>query len=107
METISGNEIPDNIKEVDESMLQKVLICEKTKKPFKIIKAEFDFYKQQNIPLPTKHPLERIKERTKYKYTFRLFKDVCVKCGKEIVSAHDPKKGFVVYCEECYQKKVV
>ncbi len=107
METISGNEIPDNIKEVDESILQKVFICEKTKKPFKIIKPEFDFYKQQNIPLPTKHPLERIKERAKHKYTFKLFKDVCAKCGKEIVSAHDPKKSFIIYCEQCYQDEVV
>jgi len=43
--------VPIDIKDVDDSIFQKVIICEKTGKPFRIIKAELDFYRKNNLPI--------------------------------------------------------
>ena len=42
-------EIPDNIKDVSDEILEKVLICENTGKNYRIIKVELDFYRKMNI----------------------------------------------------------
>jgi len=106
LSSLEAVDVPADIKKVSDDILQKVIICEKTGRPFKIVNFELDFYRQQNIPLPIIHPLERIKERTKLKYTFRLFTDACAKCGTKIISAHNPEKHWKVYCEKCYNQEV-
>jgi len=104
---LKGNEIPDDIKNVGDDILDKVLICEVTGKPFKIIKAELEFYRRKNLPLPTKHPYQRILERWAMKELFRLWKDLCVKCGQEMYTSYAPELKLKVYCEKCYLQEVV
>ncbi len=99
-----GKDLPNNIKEVEDSILDKVIICEKTEKPFKIVNFELKFYQQEKIPLPTVHPLERIRSRVATKYTFHIWEDICARCGSKMFSAHNPKKKLKVYCEKCYNE---
>jgi hypothetical protein len=47
---------------VGDDILNKVIICEVTGKPFRIIAQELAFYRQQHLPLPTKHQDQRKKE---------------------------------------------
>jgi CxxC-x17-CxxC domain-containing protein len=108
VKTLSGDAIPDDIKLVSDEVLNQVIICEKTGKPFRIVKPELDFYRGRNLPLPTIHPLERMKSRLMaWRHPFRLWKTVCSKCGKEIWSGYDPVRKLKVYCEQCYQAEVV
>ncbi|MGH7245406.1 MAG: hypothetical protein ACREGI_00550, partial [Candidatus Levyibacteriota bacterium] len=51
-ETIAENEMPQTAGEVTEKILDEILICKDCKKNFRITKAEFDFYKRMNLPLP-------------------------------------------------------
>jgi|GEM_PF-4497385 len=45
METINTSDLSENIKDISDDILKKAIICEKTNKPFRIIKQELEFYK--------------------------------------------------------------
>jgi len=104
---INAKNLPDDIKDVSDDILNKVIICEKTGKPFKITKFEFDFYRVKNLPLPTVHPLQRIKDRFESRLPFKLWQYPCSNCGQIMYSGYDPDKNYKVYCEECYLREIV
>ena len=104
---LKGDQIPDDIKDVKNDILQKVFICEVTGKPFILTKSELEFYRKKDLPLPTKHPYQRLIERFKMKTPFRLWKYPCSKCGKEMYTSYAPEKKLKVYCEACYLREVV
>ncbi len=58
-------EIPDNTKDVPEDICNKILICEETKKPFKIIPQELKFYQKLKLPIPRICHEQRHKNRMK------------------------------------------
>ena len=62
-QTINAKDLPTNIHEVTDDIINKVVICEETGKPFRIVKQELQFYRQHNLPLPHKHPDQRHLER--------------------------------------------
>jgi hypothetical protein len=62
-ETVDNFDLPDSIDDVDESILNKILACDKTKRNFFITKQELDFYKKLRIPIPRKCFFQRHKER--------------------------------------------
>lgn len=104
---LKASEVSDDIKNVGDDILNKVIICEVTGKPFRIIPKELEFYRRKNLPLPIKHPYQRILERWAMKEPFRLWKYPCSNCRKEMYTSYAPEKKLKVYCEECYLKEVV
>src|SRR3989344_2064404 len=104
---LKDEQIPDDIKNVSDNILEKVLICEVTGKPFMITRAELEFYRRKNLPLPAKHPYQRIMERWAMKEPFHLWKYPCSNCGQEMYTSYDPAKKLKVYCEQCYLKEVI
>jgi len=96
--------IPDDIKDVGDDILQAVLICEKSGKAYRITKAELDFYRTNNLPIPRVAPLERIRGRINELLPFKLFDRTCMKCNKPIQTPYSPDRPEVVYCESCYQQ---
>lgn len=73
MEKLEASELP-NIDDVDYNILKKAIICEKSKRPFRIVKKELDFYKKYSLPLPRLHYEERHKERIMRKTTKMYYK---------------------------------
>jgi hypothetical protein len=63
--TLPAERLPENIDDIPDDILNWVIICETSKKPFRIIRQELEFYRKHNLPIPRKHPDERYKERTK------------------------------------------
>lgn len=106
-ETLRYDQVPDDIKDVGDDILDKALICEKTGKPFRLTKYEMSFYRKHGIPVPTVHPTQRIENLSVYSHRFNLWKSKCVKCNSEIDTIHDPAKDLKVYCEKCYLNEVV
>ncbi len=102
----SDYEIPDDIKDVEDDILDKVLKCEKTGKAYKIIPMELSFYRQVGLPIPRKSPLIRHKERILKLLPFKFFDRNCDKCGKKIKTSYAPDRPEIIYCEKCYQKEV-
>jgi len=102
-------EIPDNIKDAGEDTLQKVLVCEATKRPYKIQSQELAFYMKQLIPLPRRHPDQRYLDRFATLNPLHLWHRQCMNegCSNEFETTYAPDKPEKVYCESCYQKVVI
>lgn len=98
--------IPDHISEVDESITKKILVCEISGKPYKIIPQELQFYKKMGIPVPRICPDERHKCRMLFRNPLKLHARNCEKCGKLVESTYSPNRPERIYCEQCYLKKI-
>ncbi len=121
--------IPDDIKDVDDSILEKVLLCEVSGKPFRIIQKELDFYRRFNLPIPTKHPHIRLIERVKKRDPLKLWIRTCTcagpgsanslyrntaqhfhkenACPNTFETSFSPDRPEIVYCEQCYNSEIV
>ncbi len=99
--------IPDDIKDVKDDVLDKILKCEISGKAYKIIPMELEFYRKIGLPLPRRAPLQRHKDRLALLPPRKLYKRQCQKCQKEIQAAYAPDRPEIVYCEKCYLKEVV
>ena len=116
--------LPDNIKDVKDDMIGKVIECEHQGKcnqlcttAFKIIKDELNFYRKMNIPLPRLCPNCRTFERLKQRTGMKLYNRKCqcnnsshfhtgTPCPNEFETAYSPDRQEIVYCEKCYQQEV-
>jgi CxxC-x17-CxxC domain-containing protein len=103
---IPASKLPDNILDIPDDILNRAIECEVTKKPFKIIKQELEFYRKHNLPIPKRHPDQRHLDRMNLRNPRKLFDRKCDKCGKDIKTTYSPDRNEIVYCEECYNKEV-
>ena len=105
IQAIYAKDLP-NIQDVNDDILGKVIICEATGKPFKLIKQELDFYRKYDLPLPRKCFDQRHSERMKIKTPRKIFQRTCAKCSAEIETWYAPVRKEIVYCQSCYHKEV-
>jgi len=112
--TIANDKIPDNIKNVNDSILEEVMGCKHKQncthqctQAFKIISNELQFYHKMQIPLPNLCPNCRHSERLARRNPMKLWLRNCAKCKKEIMSSYSLNRKEIVYCEKCYQQEVV
>lgn len=107
--TVQGEDLPQTIKEVNDSVLNEVIECEITKKPFKITEQELSFYRRMDLPLPSVHPDERHARRLRLRNPMVLRKRMCYFGDKEVdttylpVAEGGPEK---VVCTEHYNKEI-
>ncbi|MDD5769471.1 MAG: hypothetical protein PHE25_00740 [Candidatus Gracilibacteria bacterium] len=99
---IPSNKLPKDITKIPDDILNRAIECEITKKPFRIIKQELEFYRKHNIPIPKRHPDQRHLDRMNLRNPRKLFDRKCDKCGKDIKTTYSPDRKEIVYCEECY-----
>ncbi|MFH0819088.1 MAG: hypothetical protein V1898_03795 [Patescibacteria group bacterium] len=85
---------------------QDVQVCIATGKVFRLQKAELEFYKKNNIPLPNKHPDVRYQERMTLRNPQKLWSRNCNKCAKKIMTSYAPDRVEIIYCKECYLKEI-
>ena len=120
--------IPDDIKDVGDDILEKVLKCEVSGKPYRIIPMELQFYRQMNISIPRKSPLVRHKERMARLLPRKFFPRTCAcngsepttsgykntvkhahvegSCGSKFETAYSTEREETIYCEACYQAEI-
>jgi hypothetical protein len=103
----SDYEIPDNIKDVGDDIIDMVLKCEVTGKAYKIIPMELSFYRKIGIPIPRVHFNERHNQRIQKLLPCELFDRKCDMCNKDIKTPYAPDRPEIIYCESCYQKEVL
>jgi len=131
--TIKANQLPDNIKDVDDSILKEVIECSSSNcagsTVYRIIPTELKFYQKQNIPLPRLCPDCRHRERIKQRNPLKLWHRKCQcaghqsdnkiykntiehphhkdkHCPNEFETSYSPDRKEIVYCEKCYNKEV-
>ncbi len=98
--------IPNNISEVDDSILKEVLVCEVTGKQYRLVQLELDFYRTMGFSVPKLCPEQRHRERMKLRNPRELWNRGCGGCKKEIRTSFAPDRKEEVLCEKCYQEKV-
>lgn len=104
---IPASKLPNNIADIPDDILNWAIECEVTKRPFKIIKQELEFYRKHTLPIPHKHPEQRHLERLKKRNTgHKLYHLHCQKCGTAFESGFNPEEKMIVYCESCYNMEV-
>ncbi len=100
--TIPADQLPDRISEIPDEVLDWAIICERTKRPFKLTKKELAFYRQQGLPVPRVHPDVRYDDRLATRNPRHIYNRACAKCGKNVHTTFAPDRPETVYCEECY-----
>jgi hypothetical protein len=122
---IKNEDIPDDINDVNEDIIGKVIECQNNSdaskegrssdqdasgctEAFKIIEPEYQFYKRMNLPLPRYCPNCRHHERLKQRNPLKLWHRTCMKegCSNEFETSYAPERPEIVYCEECYKREV-
>ncbi|MDO8659671.1 MAG: hypothetical protein Q7K54_03655 [Candidatus Parcubacteria bacterium] len=122
--TISTEDIPDTIDEVDEDILKEILACKhkgncnhRCSTVFRLTNYELTFYKKNKIPIPIVCPNCRYYERFVCIPELRLYKRDCMcdktghfhgeeKCIIEFETPYSPERPEIIYCEKCYQQEV-
>ncbi|MBU0457997.1 hypothetical protein KJ652_07175 [Patescibacteria group bacterium] len=105
-ETITWDQVADDIADIDDSICDEVLACEVTGKNFRITKQELAFYKKLNVALPRMCFDERHRRRKVKRNPWQLWLRKCDKCSEEIWSTFAPERAETVFCEECYHGEV-
>ncbi len=104
--TVPAGKLPQTIAEIPDDILNWAVACENSKRPFKIIKQELEFYRQLDIPVPHLHPDERHNRRMTLRPSRVFYNRTCDQCEKQIETTFAPERPEKVYCEECYLKEV-
>ena len=121
--TIKGEEIPDSIHDVADTICNEVIACPnqgnveaRCTGAYKILPDELSFYKQMNLPIPRYCPNCRYHDRLAWKKHFHFYKRQCMcdmathqhegRCKNEFETSYVPDGPEIVYCEKCYQQEV-
>ncbi len=135
--TVRAEELPDNIKEVADSILTEVIECahkgnciDQCPGAFRITPQELAFYRQSLIPLPRLcHNCRHYARLFYHNPILRLFKRKCqcggsdsangvyknaathfhgtASCPNGFETSYAPDRSEIVYCEQCYNAEVV
>lgn len=107
--TKKSSELPDDIKNVDESILNEIIEDEISGRAYRIVASELAFLRRMNLPLPRRHPNERHYNRVALRNSMKLWHRSCMNngCQNEFETSYSPDRPEKVYCESCYQKAVV
>jgi len=112
---IENKDIPNDVRDVSEEILNKVIACghagkckEQCTEAFKIVPEELKFYKRMGLPLPRLCPNCRHYQRINFRNPLKLWHRSCAKegCSNEFETSYAPDRPEKVYCEKCYQQEV-
>ncbi len=85
---------------------EEIRECKESRRRFKILKEERDFYKKWGIPLPELCPDVRHLHRLAQRNPRELWERKCDKCGVDVKSSYEPGRKEKVYCRKCYLGEV-
>ncbi len=77
-------------------------VCKNCRQSFTIEEEDFDFFKQMKVAPPRFCPQCGAQWAMALRNEETLYKGVCAKCKKPMLSMYHPKAPFVVYCHDCW-----
>ena len=104
--TIKASQLPDTIDKIPDDILNWAVLCEVTGKPFRVTRAELEFYRRTGLPVPHRRPDQRHRDRLALRPPYKLWERSCDSCGKSMETTYSPDRPEKVYCEACYLKEV-
>jgi hypothetical protein len=106
-ETLLLENIPDHIKDVKDGITSEILKCINCERNYKITEQELLFYRKMILPIPRQCFFCRHRDRIKRRGPFKFLKRDCDNCGKETYTNLTKEVAPIMYCEKCYQQKVI
>ena len=104
---IPTSQLPDSIKDTEEEISTKALICPETGYRFNISQAEYLFHERKNFALPRCHFDFRMLDKSRKLAVIRSYPNKCFYCHKEINAYYPPEWGYQkIACEECYKQNI-
>ena len=126
--TMPQEKIPDNINDVTDDILKKVIGCGECDKAFRVIKPELDLLRRFSFPLPRKcsdcRHMERLARLNPPRFVQRtcqcsgvqssngIYQNTATHihgtgpCHTELETSYAPDRPEIVYCESCYNSEV-
>ncbi len=126
--TINTKDLPDDINDIQDNILDEVILCVDCSRAYKIIQTELQFLRQNNIALPRSCINCRHDKRISQRNRNKLYKRTCDcngeysnngkyknevihdhknnSCTNEFETSYAPDRPEIVYCEKCYQNEV-
>jgi len=105
--TILSNNLPDNIKDVDDNILKEIVGCSSCSRGYKITKLELDLSKKMNVPLSRTCPFCRINKKIKlWIGQMKQIDRICDKCGLDFKTHYTIEEAPKIFCRKCYQQEV-
>ncbi len=120
--TKTKDTLPDDIQDVDQSILNDIIECsdkrtnDRCATAFKITEREFEFYKRFTIPLPRQCYQCRHKTRFAKRNPLHLWTRMCMNpnspvydgpCQNSFQTSYAPERKEKVYCDDCYKREVL
>ncbi len=106
--TKKTSDLPDHIKDVQDSILKETIECEKCRKGFKVIPRELEFLRKMNVPFPRNCPWCRINEKfDQWIKNLRVIDRKCSECGIEFQTHYSEDEVKDILCKTCYQNTIV
>jgi len=106
-ETMRPDQIPDHIKDVEDSITEEILVCGSCERNYNIVPAELEFYRKIVLPIPRICFYCRHTDRIRRRGPMKFFSRHCAKCDKIMTTSFAPDRPEIVYCEDCYKREVV
>jgi len=105
--TMKTWELPDNIKNTTDAILNESIKCLTCPRGYKITSQELQFLKQHNLPLPRQCPFCRIEDKVKlWAKQMLLIERKCDKCKTSFRTHYTKENAPIIYCRKCYQQEV-
>jgi hypothetical protein len=106
-ETLQSEEIPDHIKDIENSILEEILKCISCERNYKITEQELLFYRKIILPIPRKCFFCRHRDRINRRGSLKFFIRKCDHCGKDTYTNLTKESVPIMFCEKCYQQEVI
>ena len=106
--TKKPEELPDHIKDAEDSILNETVGCAQCGKGFRITPMELSFLRSMNLPLPRRCPFCRIDEKfNQWVKNLRVIDRVCDQCGAKFQTNYTKEEAPHILCKVCYLKEVI
>lgn len=104
--TLSLENIPDSINDIQDSILNEVLGCAECGRAYRIVVAELGLLRRFGLPVPRNCPKCRHKARLARINPPRLYKRTTAD-GIDVMTAYAPDRSEIILSEEGYQDEVM
>jgi hypothetical protein len=105
--TISFLNLPDNIRNTTDTIIEEIIACSSCQKGYKVTKQELDLSKRMNVPLSRQCPFCRIGDKVnKWVFQMKQVNRICDKCGINFKTHYKKEEVQRVLCKKCYQQEV-
>ena len=106
--TIKATDLPDHIKDADDSLTKEIIACVECERGFRILQDELIFRRSMNVPLARRCPFCRINEKFQgWVKKMRVGNRTCVKCNTIFSTYYTAEDAPHILCKACYLKEVI